>query len=160
MTCGWTRVCRPVFRKLPSSNYRQLLSFPLYDVFWLKMTHFWLFFAHVQITHPCLWKICRKRDPCLEKFGLKNPTIWAAHTRTLNMLCYPIQRKLIFMIVRITIIFNRYFLSMHVFDRVCPKVFLSEILEKASESFLSEVVFLKLFRPKVFYINVCCVISP
>ena len=36
----------------------------------------------------------------------------------------------------------------------CPKVFLSEILEKASESFLSEVVFPKVFRPKVFDVNV------
>ena len=32
--------------------------------------------------------------------------------------------------------------------------FLSEIPEKASESFLSEVVFPKLFRPKVFDFNV------
>ena len=37
---------------------------------------------------------------------------------------------------------------------ICPKVFLSEIPEKASESFLSEVVLPKLFRPKVFDFNV------
>ena len=24
MTCGWTGVCRPAFRKVPSSNYRKL----------------------------------------------------------------------------------------------------------------------------------------
>ena len=36
----------------------------------------------------------------------------------------------------------------------CPEVFLSEILEKASESFFSEVVFPKVFRPKVFDVNV------
>ena len=29
MTCGWTGVCRLVFRKLPSSNYRQLPPYPL-----------------------------------------------------------------------------------------------------------------------------------
>ena len=29
MTCGWTGVCRPVFRKVPSSNYRNLRSYPL-----------------------------------------------------------------------------------------------------------------------------------
>ena len=29
MTCGWTGVCRPVFRKVPSSNYRKLPSYPL-----------------------------------------------------------------------------------------------------------------------------------
>ena len=30
-----------------------------------------------------------KRDPRLENFGPKNPPILAAHTCTLNMLCYP-----------------------------------------------------------------------
>ena len=50
---------------------------------------FWLFSANFWITHPCLWKICQKRDPCLQNFGPKNPPIWAAHTRTLNMLCTP-----------------------------------------------------------------------
>ena len=29
MTCGWTGVCRPVFRRVPSSNYRNLRSYPL-----------------------------------------------------------------------------------------------------------------------------------
>ena len=29
MTCGWTGVCRPVFRMVPSSNYRKLPSYPL-----------------------------------------------------------------------------------------------------------------------------------
>ena len=29
MTCGWTGVCRPVFKKLPASIYRMLLSCPL-----------------------------------------------------------------------------------------------------------------------------------
>ena len=38
--------------------------------------------------------------------------------------------------------------------RVCPKVFLSEIPEKASESFLSESFLPKVFRPKVFDFNV------
>ena len=60
-----------------------------YNEFWRKTTHFLLFFANSLITHPCLWKICRKRDPCLENLGPKNPPIWAAHTCTLNMLCTP-----------------------------------------------------------------------
>ena len=30
-----------------------------------------------------------KRDPCQGIFWPKNPPIWAAHTRTLNMLCTP-----------------------------------------------------------------------
>ena len=29
MTCGWTGVCRPIFRKVPCSYYRNLLSYPL-----------------------------------------------------------------------------------------------------------------------------------
>ena len=37
---------------------------------------------------------------------------------------------------------------------VCPKDFLSEIPEKASESLLSEVVFPKIFHPRVFDFNV------
>ena len=60
-----------------------------YDEFWRKTTHFLLFVANFWITHPCLWKICRKKDPCLENLGPKNPPLWAAHTRTLNMLCTP-----------------------------------------------------------------------
>ena len=28
MTCGWTGACRPVFRKVPSSNYRNFPSYP------------------------------------------------------------------------------------------------------------------------------------
>ena len=32
-----------------------------------------LFFANFWITHPCLWKICRKRDPCLENLGTQKP---------------------------------------------------------------------------------------
>ena len=60
-----------------------------YDEFGREITYFWLFFANFFITHPCLRKICRKRDPCLENFGPENPTIWVAHTCTLNMLCNP-----------------------------------------------------------------------
>ena len=33
-----------------------------------KRPIFWLFFAKFWITHACLWKICRKGDPCLENF--------------------------------------------------------------------------------------------
>ena len=79
MTCGWTGVCRPVFRKLPSSNYWQLPSYPL---LWWILAENYPFFA------PCLRKICCKRDPRVENFGPRNPPIWAAHTSTLNMLCY------------------------------------------------------------------------
>ena len=89
MTCGWTGVCRPVFRKVPLLITESCRHAHFYDEFWRKTTHFLLFFANFWITHPCLWKICRKRDPCLENLGPKNPPIWAAHTRTLDMLCTP-----------------------------------------------------------------------
>ena len=42
-----------------------------YDEFWRKTTHFWQCFANSLISHPCLWKICRKGDPCLENFSPK-----------------------------------------------------------------------------------------
>ena len=89
MTCGWTGVCRLVFRKLPSSNYQQLPSYPL--LWWILEENypFLRIFANSWKNHPYLRKICRKRDPCLENFWPKNPPIWVAHTRTLNMLCYP-----------------------------------------------------------------------
>ena len=47
-----------------------------YDEFLRKTAHFWLFFANFWITHPCLWKICRKRDPCLENFGPNTHPYW------------------------------------------------------------------------------------
>ena len=83
MTCGWTGVCHPDFRKVPSSSYQNLHS-----------AHFWLFFASFWITHPCLWKICRQKGPLFREFLPRNPSIWAAHTRTLNMLCTPPPRDL------------------------------------------------------------------
>ena len=89
MTCGWTRVCRLVFRKYPLLITETCYHTHFYDELWRKTTHLWLFFANFWITHPCLWKICRKRDPRLENFGSRNPPIWAAHTRTLSMLCSP-----------------------------------------------------------------------
>ena len=89
MTCGWTGSAARFSKRYPlliTESYRHT---HFYDEFWRKTTHFLLFFTNFWITHPCLWKICRKRDPCLENLGPKNPPIWAAHTRTLNMLCTP-----------------------------------------------------------------------
>ena len=42
-----------------------------YDEFWQKTTHFSQFSANFWKAHPCLRKISRKRDPCLENFGPK-----------------------------------------------------------------------------------------
>ena len=66
MTWGWNGVCRPVFRKLPPSNYRQLPSYTFYDEFWRKTPYFSRFFANFWKTHPCFKEIYRKRDHCLE----------------------------------------------------------------------------------------------
>ena len=91
-----------------------------HDEFWRKTTHFVLFFANFWITHPCLWKICRKRDPCLENLGPKNPPIWAAHTRTLNMLCTPLpgtsrRHSLLYGIVRNLMVPNSTFSAVVLF---------------------------------------------
>ena len=59
-----------------------------YDEFWRKTTNFCQFHPNFWKTHPYFREIC-KRDPCLENFAPRYPPIWAAHTRTLNMLCYP-----------------------------------------------------------------------
>ena len=61
----------------------------LYNEFCRKTTHFGQVYTNFWKTHSCLWKICRERDPCLENFGPKIPPMCAAHTRTLNILCYP-----------------------------------------------------------------------
>ena len=89
MTCGWMGVCRQIFRKEPSSNYRQLPSYLLYDEFWQKTTHFWKYFANFWKSHSCFKENLPKRGPLFREFRTKNPPIWAAHTRTLNILCYP-----------------------------------------------------------------------
>ena len=89
MTCGWTGVWRPVFRKVPLLITDSCRHTHFWDEIWWKATHFLRVFAKVLKTHPCLKKICRKRIPCLENFGPKNPPIWAAYTLTFNMLCYP-----------------------------------------------------------------------
>ena len=83
-------VCRLVFRKLlyPLLIAESCRHTHFYDELWQKTNSFLTIFANFSKTHPCLRKICQKRDPCLENFGPKNPPIWVAHTRTLNMLCY------------------------------------------------------------------------
>ena len=89
MTCGWTGVSRPVFRKVPSSNYRNLLSYHFYDEFCGKRPSVAIFGKFLD-NPPMFMENLPKRDPCLENFGPKSPPIWAAHTRTLNMLCTPL----------------------------------------------------------------------
>ena len=77
-TCGGTGVCRPVFRKPPTFMMNFGGKPPIFS-------HFWRF----QPNRPMFIENLPKNDPCLENFGPKNPPIWAAHTRTINMLCTP-----------------------------------------------------------------------
>ena len=35
---------------------------------------FLYFFTNFSITHPCLWKICRKKGPLFREFGAQKPT--------------------------------------------------------------------------------------
>ena len=63
-----------VFKKLPSSDYRQLLSYPL--LWWIlgETTNFWQFCANFWENHPCLRKIWRKRDGLFGEFWTQKPT--------------------------------------------------------------------------------------
>ena len=88
-TCWWTGVCRPVFRKQLSSNYRQLPSYPL--LWWILAENypFLAIFCQFLENPPMFKENLPKRGPLFREFGPKNPPIWVVHTRTLNMLCYP-----------------------------------------------------------------------
>ena len=74
MTCGWTGVCRLVFRSYSLLITNSCCHIHFYDKPWRKMTHFWLFFANFWIAHSCLRKICRKRDPLFREFRTQKPT--------------------------------------------------------------------------------------
>ena len=91
MTCGWTGVCRPAFRKAPSSNYRKLPSYPLLWWFLAENHPFVAIFRQFLDNLPFFYGKSAEKGTvaCLENLGPKNPPIWAAHTRTLNMLCTP-----------------------------------------------------------------------
>ena len=89
MTCGWTGSAARFSARYPLLITETCFHTHFYDEFWWKTAHFWPSFLNIWTIHPCLWKVCQKRDPFLENFGPKNPPIWAAHTRILNMLCYP-----------------------------------------------------------------------
>ena len=56
-----------------------------YDEFWRKNYQIFTIWK----TRQRLRKICRKGTLVFRILGPKSPLIWAAHTRTLDMLCYP-----------------------------------------------------------------------
>ena len=74
MTCGWTGVCRPVFRKVPSSNYRNLRTYPL---LWWNLAENHPFFAIFRqfLDNPPLFKEnLPKKGPLFREFGAQKPT--------------------------------------------------------------------------------------
>ena len=58
MTCGWTGVCRLVFRKVPSSNNGNLPPYHFYYEFWRETT----------VAHNCHGNIICSR----QNFNLQN----------------------------------------------------------------------------------------
>ena len=56
-----------------------------YDDFWRKKTHF-CYFRQFLDNSPIFMENLPKKVPLFEEFWPKNPPIWAAHTRALNML--------------------------------------------------------------------------
>ena len=74
MTCGWTGVCRPVFRKVPSSNYRNLRSYPL--LWWiLEENHpFFAIFRQLLDNPPLFMENLPKKGPLFREFGAQKPT--------------------------------------------------------------------------------------
>ena len=88
MTCGWMGVCHPVFRKLPSSNYDSCRHTHFY-VDCLRKLPLFDNFLPIWKIHPCLRKICQKRDPCLEIFGPKTHQYGWHIPAPLNISCYP-----------------------------------------------------------------------
>ena len=72
MTCGWTGVYRHPLLSTQTcclAIFRQFLDKP-----------------------PIFMENLPKRGPLFREFCPQNPPIWAAHTRTLNMLCTPPSR--------------------------------------------------------------------
>ena len=74
MTCGWTGVCRPVFRKVPSSNYRKLQSYPL--LWWILAENhpFVAIFRQFLDNPPLFMENLPKKGPLFREFGAQKPT--------------------------------------------------------------------------------------
>ena len=74
MTCGWTGVCRPVFKKVPSSNYRKLPSYPL--LWWILAENhpFFAIFHQFLDNPPLFMENLPKKEPLFREFGAQKPT--------------------------------------------------------------------------------------
>ena len=89
MTCGWTGVCRPGFRKVPSSNYRNLRSYPL---LWWILAENHPFFAILRqfLDNPPLFKEnLPKKGPLFREFGAQKPTLMGGTYPYLQHVMYP-----------------------------------------------------------------------
>ena len=91
MTCGWTGACHPAFRKVPSSNYQNLL--PTFMINFGGNRPVLAIFRQFLDDPPMFMKNLPKKGSLSREFWPQNPPIWAAHTRTLNMLCTPFSQR-------------------------------------------------------------------
>ena len=74
MTYGWTGVCRPVFKKVPSSNYRKLPSCPL--LWWILAENhpFFAIFHQFLDNPPLFMENLPKKGPLFREFWAQKPT--------------------------------------------------------------------------------------
>ena len=77
MTCGWTGVCHPVFRKLPSSNYRLLPTAAVIPTFMMnfggKLPIFDNFCQFLE-NPPMFMENLPKKGPLFREFWAQKPT--------------------------------------------------------------------------------------
>ena len=82
MTCGWTGVCHPLFRKV---SYKLAII----PTFLTNFDPFLAIFRQFLDYPPMFMENLPKKGPLSGEFWPKNPSMWVAHTHTLNMLCNP-----------------------------------------------------------------------
>ena len=93
MTCGWTGVCRPAFRKAPSSNYWKLLSYPL--LWWILAENhlFFAIFRQFLDNPPLFMENLPKKGPLFREFGAQKPTHMGGTYPYPQHVMYPPPRK-------------------------------------------------------------------
>ena len=92
MTCGWTGVCRLVFRKVPSSNYRNLRSYPVIPTFMMNFggkPPFFAIFRQFLDNPPLFMENLPKKGPLFREFGAQKPTHMGGTYPYLQHVMYP-----------------------------------------------------------------------